>query len=293
MNKIFILLSLLLCSSSYAFELIMIQGVSKTKQTFIARMGKQDGIFEGKEATFTANDVSIIAKAISVTREFSQWEISNNYTDVPFRKGEVVTYYDTKEYLWALTPEKLKQKYIKEEIYHPRLSMAIHSSFLRGISGATSGADNASTQRGGMSFEGFLEKEYSQNLAFAGGLRYEEEVINVDVASLNAKRFIGIVETRYYFNKIQDFYNARFMLALGAGYGQASLETSGQSSAGNAFILPITKGAMVLPIDKFSDLLIEVAFENVRSDLEFEDGSTQGSNDNNFRFGLGYKKYFK
>lgn len=288
-----LIFTLLLSSSSWAYKLVIIQGISKSGQTFITRSGKKDGVHRGMEATFTSNDVSIIAKAISVTREFTQWEINNNYTEVPFRKGEVITYYDTKEYLWALTPEVIKAKYVKAELYSPRLSLGVHSSLMRGLSQSTSGSDATSTQRGGIIFEGMLEKEFTRNLALAGGIRYAEEIINVDAASLVTSRFLGIAEGRYYFNKIQSFYNARVMFGLGFGYGQASVQASGQTSSGTAMILPITKTGLVLPIDKTSDLMIEFAFESLRSEVEFEDKSEQTSNDNNLRYGLAYKKYFK
>lgn len=287
------LITLVFCLDIFAFELVIIQGISNTGQTFVTRNGKKDGVAVGMEATFTSNDVSIIAKAISVTREFTQWEINNNYTEVPFRKGEIVTYYDTKEYLWALTPEIVKQKYVKAELYSPRISLGFHTSFLRGVSESTSGSDSSTSQRGGIIFEGMVEKEFSRHYALAGGIRYSQEVINVDAASLVSTRFLSIIEGRYYFNKIQKFYNARVMLGIGFGIGQANLDTAGQSSSGQAVILPITKGALVLPVNKTADLMFEFAFESLRTDLEFEDGSNQNSDNNNVRFGIGYKRYFK
>ena len=287
------LITLVFCLESHAFQLIIIQGISKTGQTFVTRKGKKDGIARGMQATFTSNDVSIIAKAISVTREFTQWEINNNYTEVPFRKGEIVTFYDTKEYLWALTPEEVKQRYVKAELYSPRISLAFHTSFLRGLSESTSGSDSSPAQRGGIIFEGMVEKEFTKKYALAGGIRYSQEVINVDAASLVSTRFLSIIEGRYYFNKIQSFYNARIMLGLGFGVGQVNLDTAGQTSSGQASIIPITKSALVLPVNKNADMMFEFAFENLRTDVEFEDGSRQSSNDNNARFGLAYKKYFK
>lgn len=287
------LITLLFCLEISAFELVIIQGISNTGQTFVTRKGKKDGVARGMEATFTSNDVSIIAKAISVTREFTQWEINNNYTEVPFRKGEVVTYYDTKEYLWALTPEIVKQKYVKAELYSPRISLAFHTSFLQGISESTSGSESSESQRGGIIFEGIVEKELARNYAIAGGIRYAQEIINVDAASLVSTRFLSIGEFRYYFNKMQSFYNARVMLGIGFGIGQVNLDTSGQTSSGQAVLLPITKTALVFPANKNADIMFEFAFENLRTDVEFEDGSKQNSNDSNIRFGLGYKRYFK
>mgnify|MGYP000362647396 CR=1 FL=1 len=87
---------LLFCQafSALAFELIIVQGVSQKKQTFITRGGKNKEIFEGKNVTFTSDNISVIATAITVSREFTQWEIKNDYSEVPFRKGEILTMYN-------------------------------------------------------------------------------------------------------------------------------------------------------------------------------------------------------
>lgn len=286
------LLFILFCSNVWAFELLVIQGISRTGQTFITRSGKDSGIFVGKRSTFTAENVSIIAKAISVTREFTQWEIENNFTEVPFKKGQIVTFYDTTEYLWALSPEEVKSKFIKSNHYSPRKSFALHSAFFRGISESVSGVNGKSDQRGGLQLEGILEKEFSRNYALALGIRYTNEVINVAEASLTSTRLLGVVEGRYYFDPIRNFYGARTSIALGMAYGQSVTDTTGLASSGTAMILPITKIGFHLPMSKQTEFSFETAFESLEIKEKFENGDEQRTNVNNFKFGIAVKRYF-
>lgn len=293
LGRYILLFTLVFCSSALAYELTIIQGISRSGQTFITRNGKKDGILAGKIATFTADNVSIIAKAIQVTREFTQWEIENNFTDVPFRKGQVVTYYDTQEYLWALTPEKVKSKYVKSQLYAPRKSISANSSFYRGITESVSGIEDRSVNRGGVQFEGYFEKELNRNMAGGIGLRYTYETINVAEATLVSSRFIGIVEGRYYFNPMRSFYGAKISFSLGLGFGQSSTDTDGLVSSGSALLLPITKIGLHLPISRVTDFTIESAFESLETVEELQDGTNQVTNVNNFKVGIGIKRYFK
>lgn len=293
LKKSIFLLTIVFSSSLYAYKLTIIQGISRSGQTFITRNGKKDGVQLGKKSTFTADNVSIIAKAIQVTREFTQWEIENNFTDVPFRKGQIVTFYDTQEYLWALTPEKIKQKYVKSQLYSPRKSVSGNTSFFRGLTESVSGIEDRSVSRGGVQFEGYFERELNPNMAGAVGLRYTYETINVAEASLSSSRFIGIVEGRYYFDPMRSFYGARVSFSIGFGYGQSSTDTDGLVSSGSALLLPITKLGLHLPISKITDFTIESAFEALETVEQLQDGTDQATNVNNFKIGVGVKRYFE
>ena len=237
--------------------------------------------------------MSIIAKAITVTREFTQWEIENNFSEIPFKKGQIVTFYDTTEYLWALTPDKVKRQFIKTELYNPRRSFGIHTSFIRGINETVSGVDEQDIERGGLQIEGYIENEFNINFAAAIGLRYATETINVNEASLSSQRFALIAEGRYYFDPLKSFYGARPSFALGFGFGQSATDTDGLSSAGSVTILPITKFALALPISKKAEFVFEAAFESLKISEEFEEGTNQVTNVNNFKTGIAVKRFFQ
>ena len=288
----FFLLSLFLCSSfAYAFELTIIQGISNTKQTFITRNGKKDGVFVGKKATFTSDNVSVIAQAIAVSREFTQWELMNNYTLIPFKKGDVVTYYNTTEYLWALTPEKIKSKYIKSKRYVAKESLGFHTSLTQALKESVSTSGESNAIRGGMQMELYFEKEINPDWSWAAGARFTRENIQLPEATLSTDRLMGILELRYFFPVITNFYNSRFGIALGAGYGQSQTNTTGLVSSGFATILPSTKINFNLPIDEKSQIVFESAFESINVEESFDNDEVQTTNMSVAKFGFAYKRY--
>lgn len=286
------LLCLLMCLNAFAFKLTLIHDLSRSKQTFVTRNGKQEGIFVGKQSTFTADNVSIIAKAKTVTREFTQWEILNDFTDVPFRKGQTVTFYDTKEYLWTLNPEVVKAKYIKSYVFRPRVSVAFSSSIVQGINESVSGVDDVSSRRGGLLVEAFFERSLTKKYSFAIGARYARENIDTDFATLETQRLLGIVEAKYYFNAIEQLGGAKFSLSLGVGYGQSVTSVTGATSSGTAALLPSTKLTLNYPMNNITDFLIETAYESLSIDEGFSNDFTQVTTLDNFKFGLGIKRYF-
>ena len=88
----------------------MIQATGQ--KTFITRLGKRQGLIPGFVGTFTAKNVSFLAKAKTITGEFTQWEMINSQMTFPFKKGDIVTFYPATEYLWATAPEQERKKYI-------------------------------------------------------------------------------------------------------------------------------------------------------------------------------------
>jgi hypothetical protein len=173
--KYFILLTLFISFSAFSYELVVIQTVSQEQNSFITRQGKKDGIFEYKQSTFTNNNVSIICEAEEVTQHFTKWKVKNDNAKIPFRKGEVVTHYDAKEYLWALNPEEVKQKYVKTEIWSPVSYVHVNIALIQGLSESFSSVNSANTQRGGLQLEIAYEKELSRYLSWLWGLRYSRE----------------------------------------------------------------------------------------------------------------------
>ena len=274
-----------------AYELIIVQSVSKEKNTFITRGGKDKSMFIGKNVTFTSDDISVIAKAVEVTGEFTQWELKNDYTDVPFRKGELVTLYNAEEHLWALSPAEVRSKFIRNEIFKARRSFEFISSVSKGLSESYSGGQSQNLNRGGLQFDGIYQREINSNFAYAFGIRYSREVIDAPSASLINQRFLGVVEARYYFNPIENFYNARFGIGLGAGFGQTRTETTGQASFGDALLLPMTKVSFSIPVNKKYEISFIGEFDSLRLEEDTADNTTETTNLNNSRAGFVFRAY--
>ncbi len=287
---IFVTVSL---SRAYSFELVIIQGLSKEKQSFVTRNNEESDVFIGKRATFTSENTSVIARAIEVTREFVQWEIENDFTDTPFPRGTLVTMYDTTEYLWTLTPEKVKRQFIQSRVFIPRRSLEGVFSLARALSESVTDTLPTNADRGGYHFELVYRRQYNINWAMAYGIRYDREIVNLPDSSLTNQRFMGTAELRYYFDPMYDFYNAQVGLGLGVGFGQSRTETTGIATYGNAVLLPSTKISLTFPIDKDSDFEFSGAFESFRLDEEDVDSRDQTTNLDSTRVSIAYRRYFQ
>lgn len=291
MAKVIAFFILLFHSSAWAYKLTIIQGVSRTGQTFITRMGKKDGIVVGKKATFNTDNVSFIAKAISVSREFTQWEIENQFTDVPFKRGDIITYYDTTEHLWALAPEEVMSKYIKTEKFLNRKGIGFHSFLTQSYNEAVSGVTDTKVFRGGFQAELMYEQEINKQYAFALGGRFTKENIVASDANLISDRVIAMGELRYYFDQMPNFYYARGHLSIGLGYGQSQTTTTAVVSSGSARVLPQLKAGLNFPINLRTELVLEGGIEAINIVEEYEDKTEQVSNINHAKVGIGIKRY--
>lgn len=291
-RSIMIIALLFVSLSAHAFELIMIQAVSDTKKTFITRNGKRQGIIRGMTGTFTAEDVSVLAKAVNVTGNFAQWELINQDAILPFEKGKIVTYYAATEYIWALAPESERRKYIKSELPTPKHSWVFKGALTRGLNESVSDAPATATRRGGYLGEIYYERDIHRSLSFDLGLRYEREVINYSGASLITKRSMLIGDIIYYFDFLRDYVKGKFFIAGGVGYGLSNTQAVGLSQSGPVGLLPAVKLGLTLPFNETWEFITDTAFESLQTKEEQEDGRKQTTTQTNFKFGFGLRRYF-
>lgn len=291
-RRLLIFTFLLISFSANAFELIMIQSVSDTKRTFITRNGKRQGIIRGMTGTFTAEDISVLAKAVNVTGNFAQWELINQEAILPFEKGKIVTYYAANEYIWALAPESERKKYIKSEVPYIKRSWVFKGALTRGLSESVSDAPATTSNRGGFLGEVYYERDFYNSLAFDFGLRYEREVINYPGASLITRRSMAIADVIYYFDFMREYLKGKFFIAGGLGYGLSNTTTVGLSQSGPVAMLPAVKLGLTLPFNETWEFITDGAFESLQTSEEQEDGRKQTTTQTNFKFGFGLRRYF-
>lgn len=287
-----ILLALVISTNVFAFELIMIQAVSSTKKTFVTRHGKREGMTIGNTGTFTADDISILARVISTTSNFTQWEVINANATLPFEKGATVTYYPANEYVWALSTENERKKYIKSMIPVLRQSFKFNAGLSRGLSESVSDAPVSDTRRGGIQGEIYYEKDIALNLSFDVGLRYDSEVLTVPNASYTTKRTMVVADILYYFDQLQDVIKGKVFIGLGTGWGYSSTETLSLSQSGNALLLPTAKIGVSIPFNENYDFLMDGAFDTIQTKESQENGNVQSTNQSNAKFGIGLRKFF-
>ncbi len=270
----------------------MIQAVSETKRTFITRNGRRQGVITGSTGTFTAEDFSILAKAINVTGNYTQWQIINAEAILPFEKGALVTFYPAEEYLWALSPEKERRKYIKSMIRQPRKSVLFKGALTRTVSESTSEAVATSTKRGGFLGEIFYEQDFFYGFAFDVGVRYEREAIAANGVTLLTRRSLLIVDFIKYFDDFEDSIGGRLYLGLGSGYGISNTSTTGLSQSGNVAILPAVKAGLSLPFNEEWEFLFDTAFESLQTKEEQESGKIQTTTQTNVKASFALRKFF-
>lgn len=286
-------LFLFLSASASAYELVMIQAVSSSKKTFITRNGKRQGIQIGVTGTFTAENVSVLARAINVSGGFTQWELINPDATLPYEKGALVTYYQATEYLWALSPESERKKYIKSYVPTLKQSWVVKGALSRGLSESVSDAPANTPQRGGFLGEIYYEKDLFEHLSFDIGFRYEQEVVNYTSSSFVTKRNLLIADLIYYFDTFKELLSGgRVYLAAGMGYGLSNTSTVGFSQSGPVSLLPTVKLGISMPFNDNWDFLLDGAFESLMTREEQEDGRIQTTNQTNFKTGLGLRRYF-
>jgi hypothetical protein len=245
-------------------------------------------------ATFTAEDISVLARAINVSGNFTQWQLINQDAIIPFEKGTIVTYYPATEYIWALAPESERRKYIKSEIPRTKRSWVFKGALSRGLSESVSDAPANTPKRGGYMGEVYFEKDLYYNLAFDVGLRYEREVINLEGASFLTKRSMAIVDLIYYFDGLRDYISGgRFFLGAGLGYVLSNTSTVGLSQSGPVSMLPTVKAGVSLPFNNDNwEFVFDTAFESLNTREEQESGRIQTTTQTNFKVGFGLRRFF-
>ena len=247
----------------------------------------------GMTGTFTAEDVSLLARAINVSGQFTQWQLVNDEAIFPYEKGALVTYYPATEYIWALTPESERKKYIKTEIPRIKRSFIFKGALSRGLSESVSDVTATTTRRGGYMGEVYFERDIYNGLALDLGLRYEREVIDYSGATLLTIRNLAIIDLIYYFDFLRDYIaGGRLYIAGGMGYGLSNTSTVTLSQSGPVSLLPTFKMGASLPFNDTWEFLIDGAFESLNTSEEQEGGRTQVTNQTNFKVGFGLRKFF-
>ncbi len=292
LHHIFLSLVLLLPGLARAYELVVIQGISETRRSFITRNGKRQGIIVGMTGTFTSENISILAKAVNVSGQYAQWEIINPQAIIPFQKGSMVTWYPAQEYLWALSPESERKKYIKSQLVIPRQSFIFRGSVTRGLSESVSDVQASNPQRGGYLGEIYYERPLTPSISFDVGIRYEQEVVNYTGVSLVTKRNLAIVDLLYYFDEMDLLGKGKIFIGAGVGYGYSNTETIGLSQSGPVGLLPVAKIGLSLPFNPNWDFLLDSAFESLQTREEQEGGKVQTTTQTNLKVGFGLRRYY-
>lgn len=277
---------------AWGYELCVVQAVSASKRSFVIRNGKRQGVTAEMSATFVSDDVAVIARAKTVTSQYTQWELANEDGTVPFKVGDIVTYHPSQDYLWSLNPSEARRRYVEELRPQIRHSFLLKGASTRALSETTSNANPNNASRGGIALDALYERLFTPNFAWDAGVRYEREVVNLPAGSLITQRALLMADILYYFDPAESFYDARFYFGLGAGFGQSSTAADGVRQSGTALLLPSAKLGLNLPFDKTWSAVFEGAFESIKTHEKIQNLGYQDTTQSNLRVAVGLRRFF-
>jgi len=297
-------LGLLLCSTLLAKskppreELIVVQTVSKNQRSFVISKGIKDGVVKGQEIIYANENVSIVCKAIEVSRDYSLWAPLDALVNIPFKKDEIISYNshnygnvalnivsDVDNITPAVSYDEIYKKFRKNNNYSAKLN------FSRGLSQSSSdvSADNNSTRNGyGLSFEYNFRIIYEVEMSL--GIRLDSEDYRQNAAQLDipTDRKLLTFALTYHLMSFTENQNNLY-LTLAAGFGNSKTIVNDATSSGPVFILPEARLGYIKPLSKNYAAIFEGSVESLNVHEKFVDSAEQVTNILNLKFTVGLR----
>jgi hypothetical protein len=299
LNTLIVFVGLSMSYSLFAKEeLIVIQTVSTTRQSFVIQKGLKDGIAKGMEVIFGNENVSVVCKAYEVSREYSLWKPVDKWINIPFNKQEIISMnthsfgniaVDLGSDVNDLTP-KVDLNIVYEKI-RTKDNWAIRYSYggtLNQSSSSVSSNNYSKRKSEDYIFEyGFrLRPEMEISL----GARYDYAVYRLTSPELDVPttRVFLLTGFTYHFINLSDNKN-NFYAAISLGIGKSNTVVNNATATGIASILPQARFGYLMPIGKTVALTTELSLESVSSRETFSDGVSQNTSDINAKISIGLR----
>lgn len=265
-------------------NMVIIKAISSTKKTFVIRLGKEDGILPGQISMFSTKNISILARAITVNRDFSQWIVVEKDSLIPFSDNQVVTLSKSVERIWTELPIlQIQEKYRQIEERYARVigkkHLTIKANFVQGFKESTSLVDEEIGKRSGVHFEAIYSKNYTSQFELGAGLRYDSEVLQKEQTNLDipTTRLLVMLEGLYHFRKMKNS-NTNFYGGVSVGIGKSSTVVDEEEKSGSAWVLPSVKVGALMELSRSYSFLVEGVLESITSKESFSDGKAQDNN---------------
>jgi hypothetical protein len=268
-------------------NMVVIQTISTSRQSFVVRKGARHGISKHQRALFSTEQVSLLCKAIEVTHEFTLWEVEDPLASVPFTKDQMVVFSTSLETIWTKVPAlrgKLQQFMLTKDIVPPPYFL-VRGGMSRGLSESVSDTGASSTiERGGYHFEALYYFNFAKQLDMGFGGRFDQESALIDQSDLSVPttRLFVIGQLTYRFPELRGTRNY-FYLTAGVGYGTSTTTINDATSAGTAYVLPSFHFGLMTLGEKYG-FAVELVGEAVGQQEQFLDGTTQNTNMINAKF---------
>ena len=206
-------------------ELLVIQTVSKDRRSFVVTKGIKDGVLKGQEIIFANDNVSVVCKAIEVSRGYSLWVPVDRNITVPFNKEDIVssnsTVYGNVALDVASDPNLIPGKNFNElyKKFRVQNNYTIKASYNKGLNQSSSSVSNEkNNSRSGYNVSVDYNYRFLPEFEMSAGLRLDNEVYRIEQPELDipTRRIMGVVAATYHFVNFSDNKN-NFYLLCGDG----------------------------------------------------------------------------
>ena len=279
-------------------ELLIVQTVSTDKHSFVVSKGLKDGISKGQEIIFANENVSLVCKAVEVSRFYSLWIPVDKNSNVPFKKEDVISY-NSHAYgnialniptdMKSLAPIEDTHSDIKK--FRNENSFSLKLSLDKGLSQSSSdvSTDKNSTRSG---YAALIEYNYRFKPQFETslGLRMDNEVyrINNPVLDIPTTRIIGTIGATYHFIQFSTDKN-NFYLTVAAGIGSSKTTVDQHESSGYVTLLPEARIGYLMPFTQSMAMIFEGSIESLSAHEKFSDSTEQVTNILNLKLTVGLR----
>lgn len=297
-----VLMGLIILASSHpAFaleQLVIIDAVSASKQTFVVQRGAEDGITIGTESLFSNENISVLARAIEVSRQHSLWKIKEQNATFPFQKDESVVFNKSRTNIWSELPNIQKrvsrakrQEEVFAQLYGDGTTFQLRGNFSNTFYESTTDTDsNRAPERTGMHIEALYHWRIWEKFEIGIGLRYDQEdaVISDPELTIPTTRIMGLSELTYHFSDFQGQGN-NFYVAGAVGIGRSQTQIDDAVSTGLATVLPSVRLGYIVRRPNGFDFTFETVAEAISAQESFIDTKEQTTNLVNAKVAFGVR----
>lgn len=279
-------------------QLVIIDAVSGSQQTFIVQKGAQDGITVSTESLFSNENISVLAQAIEVSRQHSLWKVKEPNANFPFKKDESVVFNKSRTNIWTELPNiqkrvsrAKKQEETFAKLYGDGTSFQLRGSLSNTFYESTTDTDSQrAPERTGMHIEALYHWRLWENFEVAVALRYDKDdaIIENPDLTIPTTRILGLTELTYHFSDFQGQGN-NFYMAGAIGIGRSQTQIDEAVSTGLATVLPSLRIGYIIRRAEGLDFTFETVAEAISAKESFIDTKEQTTNLVNAKLSFGVR----
>lgn len=279
-------------------ELTVIRTTSKDKKSFVVQKGLQNGISRGQEVIFGNDNVSIVCKAIEVSREYSLWIPVDKNMMVPFKKEDIVSLnthtfgnvaVDLGNGVQKINPDvDYNLEFEKLRTQNSITARYSYGGAVSQSSSSVSTSQNSKKKSEDFNFEYGFRINPAYEISIGGRLDYE--VYRLTTPELDIPTTRQFITLSFTYHAVAFSSNKNNLYATATiGIGNSKTTVDNEVSSGLATILPEVKIGYLFPISKEFALVGEVGVESVAAQEKFSDGSKQDTTQVNTKASIGIR----